>query len=684
MKISLLMKQVSSGVLPISVLMAFSALSVTAAESVPVGELLEAVSLQTAEANCLTKNLRSLETIASGFETPSFMTKKVSQQPMRVQVNSTVKSEVLVDENFSKWTAGTQSEPSTEMVTDEQVAELMDYTGDWTAFRMYEAGGAGYMGYDEIGADGPGYLKSPNFDFKEGSNYWRLICHVKNVNANNQEQGLQLFVFNEATSSIITASAKPMQYEEWCECEWIGSSSSDLTSFMAFGWQGKVLIDEFKLEKLIFPLSTPVVLDAELLPDGSVKVSWEKVTGATSYTVEVQEGFETILTEEYGDVDSCILNFEIDSEASYTFYVTAHNGEEISYPGYKATSLIPQYVGATVAKDATDITETGFTANWEAADFASAYLVMPTLTHTAAENGEEFYYLNELFANVPESADMYAPIQIAPMLGFEGTDIYMSRAGWSVDMGMFVRLAPEMPVLALTNQYAMYGLKGSLTSPVTDYSVGEGKVKVSGMAISSVDDVVMLCGFVDAEDNLYSSETFEITTEGTMIEMELTGGRADSRFVFQISETAEGGDMVLIPMLSVSTVLNEGETVTVPAETVHAGKVTEARVEVPVNDYNKYSYCVQGYFSNELMGAISEEVDVNATNNVTGVEADFEGKVYATDGIISLVNPAGLVCEIYTLDGKCVFATSAESAQIRLTKGMYVVRIGDKSFKIFN
>lgn len=672
------MKQ-ASGLLPVSALMSLSSMSVMAAGGTPVGELLESVSNQTYEASCPTKNLKNF-----GFGTPSFMMKEASHKPMRVQINSTVKAEVIVDENFSKWTAGTQSEPSTEMVTDEQLTELMNYTGDWTAFRMYEAGGAGYMGFDEVGDDGPGYLKSPNFDFKDGGNYWRLVCHVKNVNSNAQSQALQLFVLNEAISSMILASTQPMQYEEWSECEWVGSSSSDLTSFMILGWQGKVLIDGFRLEKLIFPLATPVVSGAELLPDGSVKVSWEKVEGATSYTVEVQQGLDIIMTEEYGDVDSCILNFEIEGDGLYAFHVTAHNGEEISYPGYKTVTLLPQYVGATVAKAATDVTETGFTANWEAADFASAYLVMPTVTHTAAENGEEFYYLNEVFANVPESADMYAPIQIAPLLGLDGTDIYMSRAGWSVDMGLFVRMSPEMPLLALTNQYAMYGLEGALMSPVADYSVGDGKVKISGMGISSVDDMVMLCGFVDAEGNVYSSETFEITTEGTMFEVELAGGRADSRFVFKISETAEGGDMALIPMLSVSTVLNEGETVTVPVETVHAAKVTEARVEVPVNDYNKYSYCVQGYFSAAVMGAVSESVDVNEGSGISGLQATGEGKVYTASGVISLVNPDRLICEIYTLDGKCVYTTSAEAAQVRLSKGMYVVRMGERSFKVFN
>lgn len=668
-----------------TVLMSMSTMSAKGAESLPAAKLLESVKTPVAESHNLLENLKSFEMLRSDFSGIRYAMKKAPQQPMRVQVNSTVKSEVIVDEDFSKWTEGTNADPSSEAVTEEQLESLMNYTGEWTAFRMYEAGGAGYMGFDEIGDEGPGYLKSPSYDFSEGGeNYYRFTCHVKNVNANAQAQNLQAFILDEAISSMIAASAEPMEYEEWVDCEWIGASNSTLTSFMVLGWQGKVLINGFKIEKLIFPLATPVVIGAQLLPDGSVEITWEKVDGANEYTIEVQQNLDIIATEKVGDVDSCVLNFEINNEAAYAIHVTAHNGEEISFPGNKTVTLIPQYVGTAIAKAATDVTEEGFTANWEAAEFASNYLVMPTVTHTAAENGEEFYYLNELFANVPESADEFSPIVICPMLEMGGIDLYMSRAGWTVDMGMFVRMSPEMPLLALTSQYAMYGLPGALVSPMTDYSVGNGTVRINGMGFSAVDDVVMTCGFMNATGEIYSSETFEVTTEGTAFDVELTGGQADSYLIIRIEESAEGGDMVLMPMLSVSTILDKDETVTVPVETVHTANVTEARVEVPVNENNTYSYRVQGYFSAALMGAISESVEVGTPTGISAMQTQNNTNVYAHDGIVSIVNPDKLACEIYTLDGKCVYTTSSDNARILLAKGVYIVKINNKSFKVMN
>lgn len=594
-----------------------------------------------------------------------------------------VEAEVIIDENFANWTEGTQEDPSTVAVTDEQVESLMSYKGDWTLFRVYEAGGAAYMDFDMVGKDGPGYIMTPSLDLMEGKEgYYRVSCRVKNVNENSQDAQFQIFVMDETISTMIAASAQPMEYQEWVECEWVGAVVSAKTSFMLFGWQGEILMDRLKVEKLTYPLAKPTVNGATLNEDGSVTVSWDKVEGATGYFVQVQEGMQAIISEEVGDVDSCNMTFDINLDESYTVYVTALAEGKCSYYGYKNVNLVPEYIGEAVALEATDVTEEGFTANWERAAYASQYLVLPTLTHTATADGEEFYILNELFANVPEEADMNAPIQVAPMLGMDGTDLYMSRAGWSIDMGMFVRMMPDMPLLALTNQYAAYGLEGSLTSPVTDFSVGNGTVKVAGMGLSSVDDVVMTCGFLNEDGEMYASADFELTTDGDMFEVEVSGGEANSRLVIKMTDSAEGGDMVLLPMLSVTTTLNEGETITVPAETVFAGNVTSQRVEALLNKENLYSYQVQGYKTAALMGEVSNAVKVDTPVGVESVASGCVAKVVPFGGTIRIVNPSAEVCEVFTLDGKRIYSSAAASFAVNVEKGSYLVKVGNATFKV--
>ena len=49
-------------------------------------------------------------------------------------------------------------------------------------------------------------------------------------------------------SSIISADTRPMKYNEWTSCEWIGEGCA-ATKFMVLGWKGKILINGYKVEK---------------------------------------------------------------------------------------------------------------------------------------------------------------------------------------------------------------------------------------------------------------------------------------------------------------------------------------------------------------------------------------------------------------------------------------------------
>jgi len=598
-------------------------------------------------------------------------------------VNSTVKAETIIDENFEKWAKGTQEQPSSEQVTDGMAAQLMSYSGEWVLFDMYEAGGAGYMGFDEVSDDGPGYIKTPAVNIKgtDTQGVYRYTVRVKNVNKDAQEQAFQAFVMDEASSSIVAASTQPMIYNEWSECKWIGATSSDAVSFMGFGWQGKVLINHLKVEKLIYPLSTPNVMSARLDTDGSIRVEWEKVEGATSYKVVISGG-ETEPEMTVGDVNVCNIPLdEFDPQATYVAYVTAYEGEKLSYPGYVTCDLEPEQVGTAVALDATEVDADGFTANWEEARFAAKYLVLPTLTHKATVT-ETFNILDEKMKYVPATADLYNPVMVSPLLEMGGADIYWSRAGWTFDLAIFANMTPGMPAIFLSNQYKAYGIVGSVTSPVTDFSVGGGKVKISGFGASAADDAVMECSFIDASGEVYSSASFELTTTPSNFSVELDGGKADSRLCISMGETA-GEEQIYFTELNISTELAPGENISVPAETVHIDdNVTSGRVECTVDDNNSYAYRVQGYWSANKMGDPSNSIVVGNPSSVKSVENNSSAYVVATSDGIFIANPVGHDCTVFTLDGKLLYSTSSNSVQIALDKGIYLVKIGKKVFKI--
>ncbi len=68
------------------------------------------------------------------------------------------------------------------------------------------------------------------------------------------------------------------------------------------------------------------------------------------------------------------------------------------------------------------------------------------------------------------------------------------------------------------------------------------------MGLSALDDVVMTAGYLNADNEMYSCVDFEVSTSGEEFDVELTGGKADSRLVIKITDSAEGGDMVIISL----------------------------------------------------------------------------------------------------------------------------------------
>lgn len=600
-------------------------------------------------------------------------------------VPACVKVESMISEDFHLWEKGTNQIPDSERIVDDEnfLHTMMSVPDqDWILFDVYQAGQAAYLGFDEVGDDGPGYISTPVVDVTGDNVAYRLRVTAMNVNPDAQEQNLQNFFLDEEQSIFAGASAQPLLYNEWSTVEWIGKTDCKKLRAMVMGWRGKVLINNIEFDKLIYPLASPKVTDVEMKDIDQVKVTWNAVEGATSYVVEVTKDGESMGISTVGDVTETVVTTTVEPEVTYLVKVTAYNGEDCSYPGFKGTELQPQSVGSTVALEATDVTENGFTANWEAAQSAAQYLVYPTVNHTATADGETFFLLQDYFANVPEANDAYNPALICPMLGMGGDlNRYMGCYGWSSDFCIFMRLMPEMPALVLTNMYAMYGLPGYIMSPSYDLSVGGGKVKISGMGMSSEDDVVLTASLVDSKTmQPYSSEEIEVTPRGDAFEVTLENGRPDSSIMLVITDAA-GEDMVLVPYLTISVDLNEGESIIAPLPTVVTPDAsTSYSFECPVNDCNLYSYRVQGFFGN-VMGLASDPVAVNVDTKV-GEVADNGAKVAVEGSDVVILNPAGVQVYAYSADGRVVAASSDAEIRVSGYKGLLLVRIGEKTFKV--
>lgn len=593
----------------------------------------------------------------------------------------------VLSEDFSKWTAGEVGNPDATVVEDNS---LMQQPGDWTLFLCQQAGGTCYEGFDEVGDDGPGYVKTFGVDVTQGEKLFRVSCRAMNANAAAQDQLLQGMFLDEKASTIHSASAVALKYNEWTDCEWFLSNGSDSISVMLLGWQGKVYIDDIKIEQITFPLTMAQNINVVRTDADKLSVSWDKVEGATSYKIECHDAFHNVVfgSAEVGDVNTVELTIDqlgADAEESAVVSVTAYDGDKCSYPSTWSGEILAETCGDGVALEATEVDENGFTANWNKAVNAISYLVTTTHSHTAVADGEEFEIFNETFANLPESYDAYNPATIVPMLGMGNLDLLLNRSGWSTDCLMMFYMAPEMPCLVLTNIYNSYGILGKLCSPKTDFSVGGGKVTVSGSGFSSAGDVVVYVGFANALGVLQDGYKEVEFAAGTPSEfsVELEGGAPNSSIVMYIGDSTEEEDMVGLLSLTMKTTLNAGETIAMPHETKTVRfPATSVHFDDPVNANHTYTYAVTPFVNESVIGAKSE--DITVSSDITAVNTINASKVSvkAFGGKILVDNPEGADVRVFTVDGRMIGSSNATNASFNVEKSIYIVKAGNQVFKL--
>lgn len=585
--------------------------------------------------------------------------------------------ETVLTEDFAKWTSGSEDAPDSEDVTQDstKLQSLMTTPGDWSGLMAYQAGGMAYLGWDSEGDDGPGYLKTHFIDLTRGQGVYRVTMRARSVNPDNENQMLQIWSLDEGSSNIINAQAVAFG-SEWTDLEWILSGGKKLTSIMFYANSGKALVDDLKVEQVFYPLATPDNVDAYMADVDQVKVSWDAVDDATSYYVyaENSDDDDVVVAEATVENNVATLNFTPIADTYYRIVVVAKNGDDESYPGSWWGMFEPEEVGTPVALAATNVSETGFTANWERGTNAAQHIVAVTQKHVATADGEEFTFFDDDFSSLDDATD-----EAVVVAQFSGCDKYFKRGGWTGDL-----VAGYAGMIALTNLYAAYGYPGSITSPAIDFSLGDGKVKVSGVAMSLMDDAVLSVALKKGSTTL-SEQTVDVAQTGSLIDVELEGGEAGSQLVMSIYDASEDGDYIFLDNLKMTMTMNKDQEIKLPYSTTYVSyPATSLDVEMPLAGYDDAWYTVQGYFSDELTSDVSNEINVKEGTAIRSTKLNGNAKVSVEGGYLTVSNPSHSPIAIYTVGGQLVAQSkgAAATSSFELSKGAYIVRVDGQSFKV--
>lgn len=366
-----------------------------------------------------------------------------------------VVTDTLLSEDFAKFTEGSESKPSsTNLAASGTIASKYTKVSGWTGEYVYQAGGSAYIAMDDWGWY-PGKIVTPSFDASAGTATFTVTFRAKStyksdkVIVNRKSSGNQyVSITNEwaqysveytagTAAEVITLS--PNSYECFIDDIAVTTSHTEEADVPPVG---AVLYENFN-KFLAGSEATPVQGDLKnntIIPDTlTIVPGWsaEKVyqsagsaflaasgylhtptlnlsANAGTFTMQVRAkcyggdlfGQSSVIGALYdltGGTATLVETQYVDVNTEYGDYTTTFNrGTEKCYVEiyfYAGEGWIDEIalvqpvsdVTAPVAEEYSNLTATGFTANWQAVEGADSYL----LSVYERGNGTRTYVLED-------------------------------------------------------------------------------------------------------------------------------------------------------------------------------------------------------------------------------------------------------------------------------------------------
>lgn len=409
----------------------------------------------------------------------------------------------------------------------------------------------------------------------------------------------------------------------------------------------------------------------------SFTLSWSPVEGATSYIYAVghYSNYEMVYDAQNETTATSVDISNLDLYSYTYFVVVAAVKDEVVGDASEELAVSPT-IKAPVAKPATNLTANGFTASWDAVEFGQYYLPVAYREHTAAA-AESFDFLNTDFSDVVSSGTVEQPEESFSSYSF-------TQDGWAINYAAFAN-----GMVGIDASLSYFGMYGYLVSPDLDFSHNGGKATVKMRCVGASGATNLLIAFQkNVGGGKYevvqsSIQQVEIPTTMSDLKIEMTGGdKATCIYIMPAS------GILMIDDMQVSTTLASGDVVSLPmASGIVEGATTYDFKDLALPQGDKLFYNVQAALladgENITYGEISNNVYVDLSGAVEAVEAADAAKVYVADGVLHIVNPMDEAVEVYNAGGALVASPDA-SEVVLPSKGVYVVRIGAKAFKVMN
>ncbi len=578
-------------------------------------------------------------------------------------------AELVLSEDFNKFTAGTESEPA------DEITDFDSYTQSpgWSGSGVMQAGGAAFIPAGaqlaapalDLGANGGNYCIS----FRAKSDADGAFFFLMDSNSGFMSG----YITNEWTTYTVTLSTGS------------GPSMKAEPTVVYFYGYTDILIDDLVIDDS--GVARNAALPATDFTTESFTANWLPSQNAKTYLLNVftldYDVETTVFSRKYlikdREVDGTSFVVErTDFDTPYYYTVSAKSGDGVAAESNMIT-VFPDAVDAVTALPASDITADSFTANWTSSSLATQYYLHILKYHESTEP-HTYAIIDTDFSDITTAGTIDKPQKELEMT-FEGD--------WFANMPV---LAEGM--IGINNQDIDFFGQAYLQSPVIDLSSCNGEVKVSLTAFSRKglsNAVVKLCNHTPAI-TFVDDQTFSVSETPQTYEFILTGGSKTSSVVI----TSEDDGMMFIDDLKVTIEVTANSSIVLPVRTIITPETSCEinRADLPADDRIAYyvtaSWAVRHKDGEvrqipEILSAPSNYVwaDLSAGIDDVATVAD-KSTVTVSGSAIEISNPERMPIYIYDISGRCISSIASPSATSRIvvTTGLYIVRVGGCMTKV--
>lgn len=215
--------------------------------------------------------------------------------------------QVLLEEDFSKFTAGSEATPDATDVADATtgyIADELTNTPGWSGDGVFQAGGCAYIGIVDEGTDNEdtGFLNTSTFD-GSGNGGYIVVTFRARVAEEGATDAVEFVSIDEDDINESYPMSGVVDYkqvaitDQWAEYEVELKSGAANASIQLYAYQSPIYIDDIKVVQTVkIDVPAPEALAATNVTPTSFTANWSAVEGATSYMLTVFS-FKTIKSD---------------------------------------------------------------------------------------------------------------------------------------------------------------------------------------------------------------------------------------------------------------------------------------------------------------------------------------------------------------------------------------------------